>query len=218
MSEKSLIPTVETLLGLPKSLYGRAVSARDDAMETGREAWLTGLGAIGALEDEGGRLVDAVVAKQRELATKGVQVEKRGMARIETARAKADVDGRRRAIARRVETSVVEPVVGTLQRLGLPSRAEVTELSAKVDLLTRRVNTLITALEQASPARPVFAVKAREEGWAVVQEGVGAPVAVHATKEEAVEKGRALAGEQAPSQLVVYKKDGTIQDTIEYDA
>jgi poly(hydroxyalkanoate) granule-associated protein len=215
MSDQNTTPT---LLDLPKTLYDRARSVRDDAVATGREAWLTGLGAVGVIEDEGAKLVDAVVARQAELAKKGKTVETRGRARFETVRAKADIDGRRRAVAHRVEASVVEPIVGTLQRLGLPSRAEMTELSTKVDVLTRRVNALIAALEKASPAHPVFAVKAREEGWAVVQEGVDAPVAVHATKDEALEKGRALASEQAPSQLVVYRKDGTIQDTIEYAA
>ena len=218
MSDKNTMTGVETLLDLPKTLYDRARSVRDDAVATGREAWLTGLGAVGVIEDEGAKLIDTVVAQQAQLAKKGKAVETRGKARFETVRAKADVDGRRRAIAQRVEASVVEPIVGTLHRLGLPSRAEVTELSTKVDVLTRRVNLLIAALAQASPAHPVFAVKAREDGWEVVQEGLDAPVAVHATKDEALEKGRELASEQAPSQLVVYRKDGTIQDTIEYEA
>ena len=165
-----MMPTVESLLDLPKTLYDRARSVRTDAMATGREAWLTGLGAVGVIEDEGAKLVDAVVARQARLVTKGKAVESRGKARFETVRAKADVDGRRRAIAHRVEASVVEPIVGTLQRLGLPSRAEVTELSTKVDVLTRRVSALIAALEQA------------------------------------------------PSQPVVDRKDGTAQDTIEHEA
>ena len=153
MSEKNTMPAVESLLDLPKTLYDRARSVRDDAMTTGREAWLTGLGAVGVIEDEGAKLVDAVVARQAKLVKKGKAVETRGKARFDTVRAKADVEGRRRAIAQRVETTVVEPIAGTLQRLGLPSRAEVTELSAKVDVLTRRVNKLIAALEKASPAQ-----------------------------------------------------------------
>jgi hypothetical protein len=43
-------------------------------------------------------------------------------------------------------------------------------------------------------------------------------VSVHATKEEALDRARALAGEHRPSELVVHRKDGTVQDTVAYDA
>jgi hypothetical protein len=109
----------------------------------------------------------------------------------------------------------------TLRRLGFPTRNEVSELAAKVDLLTRRVNVLIERLDSpptVAPARPVYTVRSRDDGWEVAMEGDDRPVGVHPTKDAAVEQGRELATEQAPSQLVVYKKDGTIQDTFGYDA
>lgn len=212
--------TIESLLELPKKTYAAALDVRAEAMATGREAWLTSLGAVGVVEVKANEVIDAVVERQAELAKKGVQVEKKGRARVDAVVTRLDVEGRRRAAARRVETtigSVTAPFAATLRRLGLPTREEVGELTTKVELLTRRVNTLITKLEEQQTARPVFAVKAREDGWQIVQEGIDTPVAVHGTKDEAVEKGRALAVEAAPSQLVVYKKDGTIQDTFEYD-
>jgi hypothetical protein len=65
---------------------------------------------------------------------------------------------------------------------------------------------------------PTFNVVPREDGWAVQLAGANRATSVHATKEEAVERARALAADRAPSQLVVHKKDGTVQDTITYPA
>lgn len=212
---------LESLLELPKKTYANALELRAEVLATGREAWLTSLGAVGVVEDRANAVVDAVVERQATLARKGEQVEQRGRARIDATLERLDVAGRRRAARQRVETTVgtvTTPLAATLRRLGIPTRDEVGELTTKVELLTRRVNALITTLEEQQATRPVFAVKAREDGWEVVQEGVDAPVAVHGTKDEAVEKGRAIAVDAAPSQLVVYKKDGSIQDTFDYDA
>jgi Uncharacterized protein conserved in bacteria (DUF2188)/Phasin protein len=65
---------------------------------------------------------------------------------------------------------------------------------------------------------PTLEVIPREDGWAVQVAGASRATSVHATKEEAVERARALAADRAPSQLVVHKKDGTVQDTITYPA
>lgn len=213
-------PGINALLELPRTAYDRTLVMRDDALATGREAWLTTLGAVGLAEEKANAVIDAAVERQADLARRGERVEQRGRARIDATMTRLDVEGRRRAAMRRVENTVetvAAPVTATLRRLGLPTRDEVGALTRKVELLTRRVNSLITKIEQQSPPRPVFMVKAREDGWEVVQEGLEAPVAVHGTKDEAVEKGRTIAVDSAPSQLVVYKKDGTIQDTFDYD-
>jgi Uncharacterized protein conserved in bacteria (DUF2188)/Phasin protein len=65
---------------------------------------------------------------------------------------------------------------------------------------------------------PTFNVIPRDDGWAVQLAGASRATSVHSTKEEAVERARALAADRAPSQLVVHKKDGTVQDTISYPA
>jgi Uncharacterized protein conserved in bacteria (DUF2188) len=61
-----------------------------------------------------------------------------------------------------------------------------------------------------------FEVIPREDGWAVQAAGASRAASVHATKDEAVERGRALAADRAPSRLVVHKKDGTVQDEVSY--
>lgn len=217
MREKTQPMSVETLLDLPRRMYDRANEMQKDATTMGRDAWLTSLGVVGIVEDEGNKLMDMVAERRQSLAKRGEKVEKRLDARVEDMKETIDFEGRRRAVTRRVETNVVDPIVGVLHRLGLPSRTEVRDLTHKVDTLTQRVNLLVTALEKQSPARPVYALRAREDGWEVILDGADAPVAVFATKDEALEKAREVASEQAPSQLVVYKKDGSIQDTIDYE-
>ena len=54
-------------------------------------------------------------------------------------------------------------------------------------------------------------------GWTVQAEGAGRASSVHRTKPEAVAAGKELAKHQAPSQLLVYKKDGLeVQDERTY--
>jgi hypothetical protein len=54
-------------------------------------------------------------------------------------------------------------------------------------------------------------------GWKVQAEGAGRASSVHRTKPEAVAAGKELAKHQAPSQLLVYKKDGLeVQDERTY--
>jgi poly(hydroxyalkanoate) granule-associated protein len=137
---------------LPKNVYQRVAELPRNVAGAGREAWLTGLGAIATIEHEGAKVVSAVTEGQTDLAKKGLQLEKRGKVRVEQVRARLGATQKR--AAERVETMVVEPIAGTLQRFGLPSRAEVHELSAKVDLLTRKLNTLIKALDKHETAAP----------------------------------------------------------------
>jgi hypothetical protein len=47
-----------------------------------------------------------------------------------------------------------------------------------------------------------------DRGWKVQAEGAGRASSVHRTKAEAQAVGRELARSHAPSQLLVYKKDG----------
>ena len=216
MSTKTKSTSAIARLGeLPRTVAGRVSSLPRDVAERGREVWLTGLGTIATMEEEGTNAYEYVVRQRDRLVKRGEKLEARGKARLGAVRQDAG------ELTSDVGSAVVEPVMKTLRRLGIPTRSELGELSAKVDLLTRRVNLLIERLDSSAtvtPARPVWTVRAREDGGEVAMEGDDRPVGVHPTKDAAVEQGRELATEQAPSQLVVYKKDGTLQDTFAYDA
>jgi hypothetical protein len=79
----------------------------------------------------------------------------------------------------------------------------------------------IAALDETEAAagdggEAILEVIPREDGWAVRVAGASRATSVHATKEEAVERARALAADRAPSRLVVHRKDGTVQDEVSY--
>ncbi len=55
------------------------------------------------------------------------------------------------------------------------------------------------------------------ESWKIEYEGADFPFSLHPTKEEALEAGRELARQQAPSLLVVHRMDGSVQNEYTYD-
>jgi len=68
-----------------------------------------------------------------------------------------------------------------------------------------------------SADRTTYTVKPREGGgWGVQAEGASRASSVHDSKEEAVSRAKKLAGDRRPSQLLVYKKDGTVQSEQTY--
>lgn len=68
-----------------------------------------------------------------------------------------------------------------------------------------------------SADRTTYTVTARKDGsWEVRTEGASRASSVHDSKEEAVARAKKLAGDRRPSQLLVYKKDGTVQTEQTY--
>lgn len=53
--------------------------------------------------------------------------------------------------------------------------------------------------------------------WKVELEGANRASSVHENKENALESARELARKQQPSQLIVHKRDGTIQTEYTYE-
>lgn len=203
---------------LPRNVAGRVVKLPKEIAEgvstRGREAWLAGLGALATAEDQGAAFYGSLVKQGEALVKRGEKVEKRGRVRWEEL--KDEVGARQEAVAEKVETTVVDPMVEALRRLGVPTRAEVQKLTTQVETLAERVAALVGRLERAQVT--VYSVAAREDGWAVERKGAERAVSLHATKDEALEAARALAGGSRPSELVVHRKDGTVQDTVVYDA
>lgn len=66
--------------------------------------------------------------------------------------------------------------------------------------------------------RNVYHILPGDEGWQVKGAGDGSAVSSHSTKKEALSAARDLAHSKVPSQLVVHKSDGTIQESWSYDA
>ena len=199
--------------------------------ERGRDVWLAGLGALVVAEEESTKLYSNVVERSKQLGEdsadlfnslvkRGRDMENQGLKRIDET--VDDLETQQKRLTNRVE----DALENVLERFGVPTRAEVKSLTKKVDTLSKKVDALVTVLEQqpAPAAAPnadtdaVYHVVPHDEGWAVKKEGNTRASSVHSTKNEAVESARATAGDQAPSRLVIHKKDGTIQDTVSYEA
>ncbi|MDX1622209.1 MAG: DUF2188 domain-containing protein [Nitriliruptorales bacterium] len=69
---------------------------------------------------------------------------------------------------------------------------------------------------RAMAERKSYHVTSREDGWEVKAEGASRASAVTERKSEAVDRAKRLAKNQEPSQVVVHKRDGTVQDNYSY--
>ncbi len=208
------------------------VDLPEELAERGREIWLAGLGALSMAEEEGVKLFNSLVEK-------GETWEKEGRKHLSTARKKLDeAKGKVETVVEeaaaigskitnfddKILAAVETTVEKVLERLGVPTHAEVKDLASKVEHLSEQVATLATVMENDGPAPAnkatavVYHIVPRAEGWAVKQEGIKEPFGVHATKAEALKAGRNLAKAHAPSRLVTHKKDGNVQDSLTYGA
>jgi hypothetical protein len=73
-------------------------------------------------------------------------------------------------------------------------------------------------MKSGSGHRTVYHVKPNGEGWAVEGDGAERATSTHETKKEALSAARELAHKKVPSQLVVHKADGSVQEKFSYDA
>ena len=71
---------------------------------------------------------------------------------------------------------------------------------------------------ESTDKRSIYHILPGDDGWQVKGEGAERAVSNHSTKKEALSAARELAHNQVPSQLVVHKSDGTIQESWSYDA
>ncbi len=210
----------------------------EELAERGREIWLAGLGALSMVEDEGVKLFNSLVEKGETWEKEGrkhlgAAKKKMGQAKgiVETAVEEATAKGSALTdLDDKILGSVEAAIEKVLQRLGVPTHAEVKDLTGKLEHLSRQVATLATVMEKDGKApakngkvaaktakKAVYHVVSHTEGWAVKQEGVKEPLGLHPTKAEALEAGRSLAKAHPPSRLVTHKKDGKVQDSVTYD-
>lgn len=145
--------TIFRLGDLPGSVASRVIKLpreiADGVTTRGRDVWLAGLGALATVETESASLFQTLVKQGEKLVERGEEMEQRGKVRIDEL--KTTVDARREEAVEKVESTVVDPMVEALKKLGVPTRGEVQKLSAQVESLTERVNLLLARLE-AEPA------------------------------------------------------------------
>ena len=114
--------------------------------ETANKVWLAGLGALATAGEEGGKLFD-------KLAKKGETFESQGKKRVD--RVKSEVErvadkakDQASSAWSKIESMIDDKVTAALHRVGVPTRDEIKNLSARVADLSRKI-------EQSKPkARP----------------------------------------------------------------
>lgn len=72
------------------------------------------------------------------------------------------------------------------------------------------------ATQRLVERKTYFVTTHADGGWKVQAEGTSRATSVHKTKGEAVANAKELARSRPPSQLLVYKQDGTVQTEQTY--
>ena len=206
---------------LPKSLRKGALP---HAIE---DVWAAGVGALAEARKKGGDSFDSLVALGNSVLEKGSDAARAASDQVGTAAsrltdtAKDVAEGAVDGVQDRVE-SVVEAV---LARIGVPGRDEVLALREQVEALQAKIVALGGSVDAPAEAAgladattTLYEVRPHERGWAVQKAGAARATAVHGTKKEALRDARQTAKAQAPAQLTVFKADGTVGETVEYEA
>ena len=122
--------------------------SRTAAKPPARKLWLAGIGAAEAVRKRGEEAIEALVGKGEQLRSDANRLAK--TLQRDLAKARRDVEKQVRAyakpirqrtqrVARRIEGGVADGVGAMLGRFGVPSRAEVLQLSERVDALSRSI-------------------------------------------------------------------------------
>jgi len=191
-----------------------------EVRDNAHKAWLFGLGTYSWVEEESKHLFDASGKFVEELMDRGKKVEAKG--KKELGKAKKDAEKEAKSLRDRVEKGfedvteqVDKRVTEVLHRVGIPTRQEIHTLTRRVEELTARLEGKLGGT--ATVGRKVYHVVTADDGWKVELEGSKKPLSTHATKDEAVDAARTLAQTNEPSQVVVHRMDGTIQNNYSYD-
>ena len=127
-----------------------------DLKETANKVWLAGLGALASVGEEGSRVFD-------NLAKRGEGVEERSKEELNRAKSTLyEVADRARGEAKgawkRLESVLDDRVSAALQRVGVPTRNEIRDLSSRVAELSKKVERVKPRVKpqvrKARPSRP----------------------------------------------------------------
>lgn len=116
-----------------------------EILGTAQKVWFAGLGALSMAGDEGNKLFSDLVEKGKNFETKASPVS--GV-KDSAGKAKGKVDD----IVGRLENSLTDKVAGVMERLGVPTQEEISQLYNRVDALTEAVNKMLDAKEDAAKA------------------------------------------------------------------
>ena len=170
----------ETVDSVRRGLTDAAGNVRDAA----QSVFLAGLGALVTAKETGEETFDTLIKKGEkvDLGHLGTERVKEIRKQIDGATDKATgaVKGRvsdaryvAGETANSLEDKIQDAVAVVMKRLGVPTREEITELTASVERLTARVEDVKKerALESGSPLAASFTVESVGGGWYEIQAG-----------------------------------------------
>ena len=172
--------TADDALGLARKTAGAArkdlADTAGNVRETVQNVFLAGLGAMSMAEEEGSKLFQTLVKKGRKVDLPGFGAERVQQIRKQlddaTDTAADAVKGRvtdakyvATETADKVEDRVSDAVATVMKRIGVPTRDEISELTASVERLTAHIDTL--RKERAATPAPAAepAIEAVGGGW-----------------------------------------------------
>ena len=120
--------------------------------ESAQQIWLAGLGAWGKTREEGAKVFEALVKEGRgiEARTRKLVGARVGIVTGQVGKAASDAQAKATATWDKLEHVFEQRVARALHRLGVPTKAEIEKLTARVEALTDSVQKLGPA---AGPAR-----------------------------------------------------------------
>jgi len=128
-------------------------NVQEEIKDSVHRIWLAGLGALSAAEEEGGKIFSRLVERGRDVESKG---------KVEVDKVKAEVDKMKTKAESTFETwgdKFDEKLTATLNRLGVPTRDEIRNLTQKVEELNAKIEQLKPRVTPAAATSPVEPIK-----------------------------------------------------------
>lgn len=114
----------------------KAKDLQEDVKESATKIWLAGLGALTVAGEEGNKLFKTLVERGEKFESGG-KIPTDGLKNTASS-----VKGRATDIYNKVEDMINDQVGSALQRLGVPTREEISTLSQQVDALREAIEKM----------------------------------------------------------------------------
>jgi poly(hydroxyalkanoate) granule-associated protein len=125
-----------------------------DLFSSTRNVWLASLGVLATVEEEGQSLFGTLVEKGKKIEARGKKSWTETRKELESTT--EEIGGRLDELGGKLDHNISE----VLQRMGVPSRTQVEELTDRVEKLTGQVERLTSPVKKAPARRPTTKAKA----------------------------------------------------------
>ena len=172
---------------------------QDAAVENGQKAW-----------DRGVDLFEQARKSEtwNELAERGRKLPEQTAEQFEALQERFEPE------LKKLGTRLENGAVKMFHSLGLPHANDVAKLADRVEDLAKQVDSLKEGMRAELVS--IYHVRPASKGWELASTQKGMETTPFSTKREALTVGRRLARQHEPSELIVYKKDGSVQDKFNY--